>query len=82
MSERDSAILHDKDDGAFRPGRLYSMLDLLGASITCDFCGRWQRLDALDSATAMKNAEQKGWTKRDDKDCCRICTPTPNTGGK
>jgi hypothetical protein len=69
--KRDSDILHDKNDPHLQGGRLYSMLDLMGATMTCDLCGRWQRLDTLFDFD--KCAAEKGWVKRNEQDLCRIC---------
>lgn len=70
--------LHRKDEPRFPPGHLYSMLDMLGAEITCDFCGRWQRLPTLMEYDADALAQERGWTKCEGKDVCPICKAQSN----
>lgn len=44
--------------------RVFSMADMLGGQIICDFCKRWQKsLAGLPS----------GWTREDGKDKCPKC---------
>jgi hypothetical protein len=71
-------ILHEANERtgpAFRPGQLYSMLDILGGGImTCDNCGRWQRLTSIPSSSARSDMTMFGWTFPNGKDLCRICS--------
>lgn len=60
----------------FQPGRLYSMLDIVGGGIaTCDSCQRWQRFLALDQRGAQEHLARHGWTFTDGKDVCPRCSP-------
>jgi len=70
--QRDSDILHEPGDPKFQGGRIYSMLDMMGATATCDKCGRWQRIDAL--INLKEKAAEKGWTERAGQDLCPICS--------
>lgn len=73
----DSDVLHNKTDPRFPAMKLLSMLDLMGASIECEQCGRWQRLDAMTEDNARNSAKAKGWVvNADGKDICRICVGT------
>lgn len=65
--------LHEKHEPRFASGKLYSMLDLMGATATCDFCGCWQRLPTLIESHMAEEAAKLGWTQRDGKDACPNC---------
>jgi hypothetical protein len=70
--KKDSDILHEPNEPRLQSGRLYSMLDLIGTTVTCDECQRWQRLDAVVDLAA--NAASKGWSRIGERDLCPICT--------
>lgn len=74
MTANDFETLHDKFEPRLPTGQLISMLDVMGACITCDQCGRWQRLGTLSLDEGRKKAAVSGWTEGDGKDLCRICT--------
>lgn len=71
--KRDSDTLHEPGEPRLEGGRIYSLLDLMGATITCDQCGRWQRLESLDETDARDKATAMGWAQRENRDLCRIC---------
>lgn len=73
MSPNDNTTLHEKDEPRMKG--LMSMMDIMGPSITCDRCGRWQRLGALTESDARKQAIECGWVEQGGQDLCRICSP-------
>jgi len=59
----------------FEPGRLYSMLDILGGcKATCDRCGRWSRTAGMGSEDIRAKLAAAGWSFPDGKDVCPVCT--------
>jgi hypothetical protein len=46
---------------------------LMGCTISCDKCGRWQRTGCLTESAAMAHAQKHGWIKDDDLDLCKLC---------
>jgi hypothetical protein len=71
-------ILHERDESPeprFRPGKLISLLDIIGGGrAICDSCGRWQSVSALCEADARQILGKSGWTFRDGKDFCQVCS--------
>lgn len=66
--------LHDKHEPRLQSGKLYSLLDIMGATITCDECGAWQNLPALHEVFAVEEARKRGWQTGDGKpDLCKHC---------
>jgi hypothetical protein len=66
--------LHRRGEPFLPTGQLISMLDVMGASVTCDRCGNWQRLQTLSLDEARKTSEARGWTLSDGKDLCPECS--------
>lgn len=73
MATNDTKTLHEKHDPRWPIGQLISMMDMLGGTITCDDCGRWQRLGTLLETEAIKIANDAGWLIKDGRDLCPIC---------
>jgi hypothetical protein len=67
--------LHRKGESRMPSGHLYSMLDLMGATVTCDRCGNWQRLPILIPEDALDAMKQLGWNVCDGRDICPECKP-------
>lgn len=59
----------------FQAGKLYSMLDLLGARFVCDSCEAESK-SHLTPERAKESAEQNGWVIGE-KDLCPKCKPKP-----
>lgn len=76
MGANDTTTLHDKDDPRLQG--LMSLMDIMGSSIVCDFCGRWQRLGTFSATEARQHAERHGWRVIDGKDQCRKCAASPS----
>jgi hypothetical protein len=75
--------LHAKSEPLLRPGKLFSLLDLMGARLECDQCGNWESLPALDEKEAKRLSRQSGWRRRRGKDLCPACVVSlPPTGTK
>jgi hypothetical protein len=65
-------------DPLFKPGKLISLLDILGGGIaTCDQCRRWQRFGALTMEHAREILSADGWTFKGGRELCTICS-TPH----
>lgn len=77
MTANDTTTLHEKSDARWPTGTLLSMMDLMGQTMSCDNCGRWQRLGSLSETEARKLAETSGWLCQDGRDLCRLCTKKP-----
>lgn len=73
-------LLHEKDEPRqplFRPGRLISMMDILGGGdCTCDHCGRWQEVRALTASDGREQLKKTGWTFKNGEDICPKCSQT------
>jgi hypothetical protein len=70
-------LLHEPDEKprTFEPGKLYSMLDIMGGGrCVCDFCGRWQSFAAVSRHQAREMLAQDGWTQDGEKDKCPRCS--------
>lgn len=71
-------ILHEASEQAeplFKSGRIVSLLDIVGGGwVKCDVCGRWQNVSALIEADAQEYLRGFGWTFREGKDFCPICS--------
>lgn len=65
--------LHEKDAPRLVGGQMYSMMDILGPVITCDDCGRWQRISAVTLETAASKAAESGWLFANDRHRCPKC---------
>jgi len=63
--DANAEMLNPPDNPRFR--------DNVGFSITCDRCGRWQRLGAPPIVAAMQRAAASGWIKSAGKDLCPLC---------
>lgn len=72
MAPNDTKTLHEKHEPRLPTG-LISMMDMMGGQITCDDCGRWQRLGALTETESVKVATDAGWLIKDGRDRCPIC---------
>jgi len=83
---QDEGILHEASTNPgplFQPGKLYSLLDILGGgTMTCDNCGRWQRIVALSPSMARADLVKYGWSFRDGKDLCPVCTKLTTDNGQ
>ena len=68
--------LHEKDEPRLRDYAIYSMLDLMGGEVVCDFCGRWQRIPSLfpGDPDIPEMKASRGWTMLEEKDCCPVCS--------
>ena len=63
---------YEPRDAPFKPGRIYSMLELMGGGVaTCDTCKRWQRFASIN---LREDLAAKGWTSADGKELCPICS--------
>jgi hypothetical protein len=67
--------LHHKGEPLMPPGHLYSMLDIMGGTVTCDRCGNWQRLPVLSPADAPSAMTELGWKQEAGQDLCPKCKP-------
>jgi len=74
MAPNDTKTLHEK--GEPRMHGLISMMDIMGPTITCDDCSRWQRLGKLTEDDCRQVARESGWTIKDGRDLCPICSKT------
>ena len=72
MAPNDTKTLHEK--GEQRLHGLVSMMDILGPTITCDDCGRWQRLGELLPDKCVEAAKESGWTQKNGRDLCPVCS--------
>jgi hypothetical protein len=62
-------------DMKFEPYKLYSLLDILGASVVCDGC-ETETDKTLTPEMAFRKAEESGWQLRSasgGKDLCPRC---------
>lgn len=58
----------------FQPGKIYSMIDLLGGYVTCDGENCDARSDAsLTSTQALSQIKDAGWLVRGGKHYCPKC---------
>ena len=64
--------LHRKWEPRMQPGRLYSLLDIMGGEAVCDECGNWQRIPTLSERDLAREAHARGWVTGE-KDYCPEC---------
>lgn len=56
----------------FKPGKLYSLLDILGCGYTCDGCGRKSE-SGLTPELLASDLRRKGWFIEDGLHHCPTC---------
>lgn len=71
--------LHSKEEPLMRGGSMYSLLDLMGATIHCDRCGAWQRLPTITTMGCDRLAAERGWS-RGESDLCPNCARQSHYG--
>jgi hypothetical protein len=72
VAANDTKTLHEASEPHLKG--MVSLMDILGPSISCDQCGRWQRIGTLMESECRPLAAKGGWTFEGEKDFCPICS--------